>query len=956
MASPADTMQSVVKLVQELLSHEHDHSAITPDVINQNIDLVLTMKPAWADGLNRQAVSDELIRRFSLWIGQDTTLKNMVGHQAWLNSERKKDWRYWQRYREWLEPKISWKAVDGLDRSIDSILGLLEDPQRGGPWDRRGLVVGHVQSGKTSNYTGLICKAADAGYKIIIVLAGLHNNLRSQTQMRLDEGFLGYETSPIRDDQMRIIGVGEIDSDIAIRPNFATNRANNGDFSKAIAKNLGITPEQRPWLFVVKKNKSVLERLIRWIRDHVANTHDPETNRKIVSHLPLLLIDDEADHASVDTGEQLFDAEGKPDEEHQPTAINTRIRRILHLFSRSAYVGYTATPFANIFIHERGETPEEGPDLFPSAFIINLAAPSNYNGPAALFGLRAAEDRVDGLPLIRLIEDHASEDGRSGWIPHRHKNGHVPRYDGTDAVPPSLAEAIDAFLIACAIRKLRGQGAEHSSMLIHVTRFNSVQAAVYRQVSEYVRLLSQRLQRGIDSAQAIERLRALWLRDFVPTTETVRTLNEGQVPEDRLDWEIIFAVLPGIIRDVTVRMINGTAKDALDYVEHQATGLKVIAIGGDKLARGLTLEGLCTSYFLRASTMYDTLMQMGRWFGYRPGYLDLTRLYTTSDLTDWFGHIADASEELREEFELMAASGATPREYGLKVQSHPVLMVTSRLKMRTAKNLMLSFSGQLLETVALFRERVEIERNLAAATKLINALGVPEKVSPVRDRCGRSDSWKGSFLWSAVDAAVVVDFFQDYRTHASAYKVRSSMISEFISVMNEVGELTQWTIALMGLQTGNEYEFNPSVKVCMNKRTASDLTDRYSFGRLLDPKDEAIDLEEAAWKAALEITRAARKPDPARMQESVPEIPNGPAIRKVRGFGADEVTGHPERGLLLLYVLDPKKASRTDEPVFPDDMPPIIAIGVSFPGSHAGRRVEYKVNNILWQQEYGDSE
>lgn len=951
--SHTENMQIVVKVVQEVLRSENDHSAITPALIDQKIELVLGINRAWGDGLERQAVTDELIRRFSLWIGQDTTIKSDVGHQTWLSSSRKKDWRYWQRYREWLEPKISWKAVDGLDRSIDSILGLLEDPQRAGPWDRRGLVVGHVQSGKTSNYTGLICKAADAGYKIIIVLAGLHNNLRSQTQMRLDEGFLGYETSPIHDDQLRIIGVGKIDSDIAIRPNFATNRAEKGDFSNAIAKNLGITPEQRPWLFVVKKNKSVLERLIRWIRDHVTNTHDPETGRKIVNHLPLLLIDDEADHASVDTGEQLFNAEGKPDEEHQPTAINTRIRRILHLFSRSAYVGYTATPFANIFIHERGETPEEGPDLFPSAFIINLAAPSNYTGPAALFGLLTAEERVGGLPLIRLIEDHASEDGRSGWIPHRHKNGHVPRHEGTDTVPPSLAEAIDAFVIACAIRKLRGQGTEHSSMLIHVTRFTSVQAEVYRQVSEYIRLLSQRLQRGIDSAQAIERLRALWLSDFGPTAEAVRALNGGQVPRDQPDWELVMAELPDCISDITVKMINGTVKDALDYVEHQSTGLKVIAIGGDKLARGLTLEGLCTSYFLRASTMYDTLMQMGRWFGYRPGYLDLTRLYTTSDLTEWFGHIADASEELREEFELMAASGSTPREYGLKVQSHPVLMVTSRLKMRTARNLMLSFSGQLLETVALFRERTEIEKNLTAATNLIKAMGEPHEISPERGRCGRVDSWNGSFLWSGVDAGVVIDFFQEYRTHASAYKVRSSMITEFIDSMNKVGELTEWTVALIGLKAGNEYAFTPSVKVCMNRRTASNHTDRYSFGRLLDPKDEAIDLAESAWKAALDITREARKPDPARTEDADPLIPNGPAIRKIRGFGADGVTGHPDRGLLLLYVLDPQKAG---DGIFPEDMPPIIAFGISFPGSHAGRRVEYKVNNILWQQEYDDSE
>ena len=193
------------------------------------------MMPKWGDGLDREGVTDELIRRFSLWVGQDSTLKSEAGHEAWLTAARKKDWRYWQRYSELLEAQLSWRAVEALDHSTDSILELLEDPKRAGPWDRRGLVVGHVQSGKTGNYTGMICKAADAGYKIIIVLAGLHNNLRSQTQIRLDHGFLGYETSPIPD-AIRIIGVGEIDGDPAIRPNFATNRSENGDFNTAVAR------------------------------------------------------------------------------------------------------------------------------------------------------------------------------------------------------------------------------------------------------------------------------------------------------------------------------------------------------------------------------------------------------------------------------------------------------------------------------------------------------------------------------------------------------------------------------------------------------------------------------------------------------------------------------------------------------------------------------------------------
>ena len=172
---------------------------------------------------------------------------------------------------------------------------------------------------------------------------------------------------------------------------------------------------------MVKKNKTVLERLNRWVRNHAANAVDPETGRKIVTNLPLLLIDDEADHASVDTGEQAFDADGRPDEEHEPKAINRLIRRLLHSFTRSAYVGYTATPFANIFIHERGRTRDEGPDLFPASFIVNLAAPSNYVGPARVFGRSAGDE--DGLALVHAVDDFASGDG-GGWMPLSHKNGH----------------------------------------------------------------------------------------------------------------------------------------------------------------------------------------------------------------------------------------------------------------------------------------------------------------------------------------------------------------------------------------------------------------------------------------------------------------------------------------------------------------------------------------------------
>lgn len=947
-----EDLQSIIHIAQTLLLRIKERGEITPALITEKVDVALALDPAMAEGVDKQAAVDELVRRFSLWVGQDATLKDDEGHVAWLTAARKKDWRYWQRYRGWLDRKMSATAVNALDKSTDHILGLLEDPKREGFWDRRGLVVGHVQSGKTGNYSGLVCKAADADYKIIIVLAGLHNNLRSQTQIRLEEGFLGYETSATSDSN-KVVGVGAIDSDAAIHPNCATNRSNGGDFNTRVARHLAITPEQRPWLFVVKKNKTVLERLLKWIRSHVADSTD-SSGRRFVSKLPLLLIDDEADHASVDTGEQLFNTDGTPDEEHQPKAINSRIRKILNSFAKSAYVGYTATPFANIFIHRRAATIDEGPDLFPSSFIINLAAPSNYVGPARVFGLRTADGRVGGLPLIREVSDHANVEGLGGWIPHKHNKEHVPLHNGLDVIPPSLAEAVAAFVLACAARACRGQGREHASMLVHVTRFNAVQREIYRQVEEHLRRMKQRVSRSVDHEQTIAALRRLWEEDFEPTSSEILQLHPDMASSPKVPtWDEILAVLPETLEDIDVRMINGTAKDTLDYADQEGPGLKVIAIGGDKLARGLTLEGLSVSYFVRTSKMYDTLMQMGRWFGYRPGYLDLCRLYTTDDLIEWFGHIADASEELREEFDAMVESGATPKDYGLKVQSHPVLMVTSPLKMRTAESLWLSFSGDRLETVALYNDPSVLRRNLEISKRLISAMGTPTEVGPVKQREGSVDEWKG-FLWNNVPTELTIDFLSSYVTHPAARKVNSAMLADFVRMMASQGELKYWTVALLGGGKGGTHEFSQEVVIdAMPTRSDSGIKGRYSIGVLLDPRDEAIDLDERAWRAALNMTLGAWKPDPARNRIDPPKVPSGPAIREVRGRGAEGVPGSPERGLLLLYPLDPQKAGNG---TFENWTEPVMAFGISFPSSDSGTKVEYKVDHLLWEQEYGPAD
>ncbi len=939
-------LQGVVSIAQTLLQQEKERTAITPALIAEKVDLAASLVAA-DSSVDRQAAAGELIRRFSLWIGQDATLVDHEGHEAWLSAARKRNWRYWQRYRGWLERKMSTTAVDALDESTDRILGIVEDPLRKGSWDRRGLVVGHVQSGKTGNYTGLVCKAADAGYKIVIVLAGMHNNLRSQTQIRLEEGFLGYETSAAGD-SVKPIGVGLEDSDSKITPNCATNRSDKGDFNTKVAQHYAITPEERPWLFVVKKNKTVLERLLKWIRNHVADAKDASTGRRFVSHLPLLLIDDEADHASVDTGEQLFNPDGTPDEDHQPKAINSRIRKILNSFAKSAYVGYTATPFANIFIHRRNATLEEGSDLFPQSFIINLAAPSNYVGPARVFGLRTPDGRLGGLPLIRDVYDHTDEEGTGGWMPTKHNKEHFPLYAGQDTVPPSLREAVGSFILACAARVVRGQGTAHASMLIHVTRFNQVQQEVCRQVGEIVKGMRRRIVRRVEPEGLLAELETLWRMDFIPTcSKMAENLPEPGGAPPTPSWAEILTFLPDVISDIEVRTINGTAKDALDYAEQGGKGLKVIAIGGDKLARGLTLDGLCVSYFVRTSKMYDTLMQMGRWFGYRPGYVDLCRLYTTPELAEWFGHIADASEELREEFDAMVESGATPRDYGLKVQSHTILMVTSPLKMRSAQTLYLSYSGSLVQTVAMHREPVLLRRNLEAADRLLTALGEPTVRGPRRERDEAPDEWRRSFLWQNVDVGLVLDFLRSYSTHPKAFRANSAVLADFVSRMVAARELTSWTVAVLAEGQGvNPYTFPCGLEIeTLPSRSDKSVEGSYSIGVLTDPADEAIDLDYPEWKKALDLTLDEWKPDPSRNRITPPKRPSGRKIRELRGSD-----GAPERGLLLLYPLAPKGVGSDFENIWKE---PVMAFAISFPSSESGVKVEYRVDHLLWESEYG---
>lgn len=845
-------------------------------------------------------------------IGRATTLVEKHGHVPWYFGERTTGRSFFTRYKTFLFQDQGWApaAIDAIDVSTDLVMEQLEDPNRDGPWDRRGLVVGHVQSGKTANYAGLANKAADAGYKLIIVLAGMHNALRQQTQRRLDRDVLGYDTTPVKAGQgFRRIGVGELDR--SIHAEHLTTQASNGDFNRAFADNLGMGVQQRPVIMVIKKNARILENLNNWVNEVLAHRGDTDTR-------PLLVIDDEADQASVDTGQQDFEDDETPDPDYEPKRINGQIRRLLEAFSRSAYVAYTATPFANVLIHDAAEAEGFGRDLFPRSFIVNLPAPSNYVGPGLVFGIEAdgGEAQDEPIDVVRHVEQ---ED--EGWITANHKRDFVPRYQGDEHIPPSLEDAILTFVLACAARQARGEEGAHNSMLVHVSRFKDVHQKVFGQVDEWLTVLKRVLKYRTGGEALLARLKHLWDEDFEPTSADIRAREIGHGLRQTA-WPEVEAALAVAADRIRVQVVNSDMRDAIDY-DGNPQGLSIIAIGGDKLSRGLTLEGLTVSYFLRASRMYDSLMQMGRWFGYRPGYVDLCRLYLTLDLEMWFRHVATAAEELRSRLDHMAMMGSTPEQYGLRIQSHEILLVTAQNKMRHAREFQVSFQGESKIQTVFFREEATNRRNALAVTSFLGRLGAPSE--GMRDHCTAS----GRRTWAGVPGPEIANLLTALAFPDEARDVNGPRLGAYIRAQLDAGELTEWTVAVLageGEKVGLEgWSFDTIERKPIARGEKSG---RYVVKTVLSPRDEALDLNEADFQRALAETN--RKREQAGKESAT--VPDGPEIRRVRGE-------NPRRSLLLLYPLSPAKAGL-------DYAVPIFGVVVSFPDSQTGRSVRYQFGTV----------
>lgn len=629
---------------------------------------------------------------------------------------------YWPALRTYFASELGWSddRVRPVDKASSKVVAYTPRPELE-KWTSKGLVVGYVQSGKTTNFTSVIAKAADVGYKLVIVLSGIHNGLRRQTQERLDQQLR--ELTPTR---------------------WLTLTDQVHDFRPPSMQSTALLHNQDGVaLCVAKKNKTVLKRLDAWLED--------ASKQRVLADLPVLVIDDEADQASVET-----------------RSINPLIRQILSKLPRCTYIGYTATPFANILID-----PAAG-DLYPENFILNLPRPDGYFGSERIFGRDLVEGEeangaeLDGFDMVRIIDEDEMESLR----PASRRAEAMFEPD----ITPSMVSATRWFWLATAARRARGD-AGHSTMLIHTSVKIAVHEGFKDPLIDLRDDMSTRLRR--DDRALIDELESLW------DAETARVPASEFPGLPVTPFADVLAMLPEVVGATRVIIDNCRSEDRLDY---SAPGQVAIAVGGATLSRGLTLEGLVVSFFVRAAQAYDTLLQMARWFGFRHGYEDLPRIWMTDQLCDWFRHLSTVEHEIRLDIDRYEQQGLTPTEFGVRIRTHPVLRVTA--KMGAYKPAYASYGGRRIQTRYFPVSNTEwLQANFGAADALVRSVrgdgGMGERLD------------SGATLYRDVSADLVERFLGSYRSHADSPDLDRDLVLKYVRKQRQQGALGVWSVAVM---------------------------------------------------------------------------------------------------------------------------------------------------------------
>lgn len=860
--------------------------------------------------------------------------------REWYSNLKIQDNFFWSRYKDYLinHSSISRISINLLDDiTLPDIMNCLGNPNDAldKPRLRRGLIIGDVQSGKTATYTGLICKAADAGYKVVILLTGITENLRRQTQERIDEGIVGITLKKEgKIEKYPRVGVGLDNKQIKATSVTSTLNDFVGNCNKitmSLASNSLV-------LFVIKKNVSVLQRLFNWLREQ---NIDPV---KGYVNVPMLLIDDEADNASVNTRK----------DETDPTRTNKLIRQICNLFMNSTYVGFTATPFANVFIDPDSVDAMQHADLFPEHFIYALEAPSNYVGADKIFYPEGTF--YHNLRYITDITepDYASEEYKdlvqnnlevlnSGTFYYKHKK----EWDGI--LPNSLRESILCFCLANVVRDLRGQSKEPRSMLVNMSRFIHVQKVITGHVAEWFEALFNDIRVNFNEDASKNHhlplygeLRSLWEKHF----SQVNDVTFARVSQK--------ATLLAALEKIEVKMVNGSKQSAsLNYKENPS--LRVIAIGGLALSRGLTLEGLMVSYFYRNTATFDVLMQMGRWFGYRRGYEDLFQIWTSHTSALWYAEVAKASAELKNDIREMFDQQLTPKDFGIKVRDNcDELQITASNKMRTAvsKDMMYSFYGNIYDTPYITSKiehnKINMQRVQELASELF-AQGYSLRFTDYKKvNKDVNDTSDGSSRYFAdVPKEVVVEFLRGIKYSMANPRFDAKNIINFLEDEDTEG-VDLWDVVFESGKSTTHYNVKGLRQIkCMERSICSTTRNIIQISTRRRVMTGSMEGRFALSKEDIESAEDAQRNQWEKDGENSlgRDIPVKAYFRFL-----------PKRKpMLIIMFIKPKEADGEEEEMLHkyrealgDDC--IVAFAVGCPGvKEEGKAVKYQVNKIFQQ-------
>ncbi|CAN7578634.1 Z1 domain-containing protein [Rossellomorea sp. LjRoot5] len=867
-------------------------------------------------------VAQELEANINVLVEErDSIIKssNSFKKKPWLNKVKPEiDWTFWEQYEYFLEhvEKIPSLVVSRTDSRTDTILELLGDPKTSGKWDTRGMVAGSIQSGKTTNYIALTCKSIDVGVKVVIILGGHDEGLRTQTQNRINEGIFGeFVVEEEAGEEGSLCILAKRKSEMPVVHSLTKNE-HQGDFNRILAET-NIKVGGDTILLVVKKNGVILKNVLSWLKRNAKI--DKNTGAHYIKDVPLLLIDDECDYYSLNTAK-----------ENEVKSINGSVRKILNMFHQSSYIGYTATPYANVFIDKKTNKEnlkEFGPSLFPKDFIVNLAKSDHYYGPSEVFGLAANEEdgieKKEALPIISFVQDADCK------IPTGHKIDHK-----IECLPESLCEAIRVFILASCIRKERGYINDHNSMLVHLTRFKGIQCDVADLITDELRSIKNRLK---EKESAIyNQFFKLFHENFIPTTnKVVQQVKDRKIK--LVEWTKVKNRLYKMSQVIEVRSVNSQRRQYLNYSDYKENGLNVIAVGGDLLSRGLTIEGLSVSYILRFASAGDALVQMGRFFGYKEGYIDLCRLYTTEDLVSAHVHMARIEEELKREIDIMESRREPPEEYGLKVRMHPEgLHITAPNKRRASKEVTVSFSGTLADHTFFYKDKEIIAKNFHFLERWISSLGTPKD--------------KEYFQWAGIEPDKILELITGYINHPFSTKTIPDVLQTYINEQVSIGNLTNWTVQIMSntkdtvsVREGNSVIQNKvkrvkignlekEVGMVIRKDGIQSNPSIYQVEKahLITDRHESLDLKEyypKLYSKALDdfkTYRATKKGvDPDKYN-----YPIGPHVRYNRPETA---------GFLMIYIIDPSY-------VLDKQCDPIVGLAISFPKTARATEVKYLAN------------